>query len=67
MAIAIASAEGSLSSRWTVAGCWLAGLLLYSALIWLTDAETARWVNDVAWTVASASAALTLIGHALSR
>jgi signal transduction histidine kinase len=58
MAIAVAHAERSFGSRWTIAFSWLTGLFIYSVLIWLTDADTARWVNDGAWTIASACAAL---------
>ena len=56
MAVAVITAERSLNSRWTVVGCWLAGLIVYGVLIWATDAEAARWINDIAWTVTSAAA-----------
>ena len=48
-------------SRWRVVNVWLAGLIIYSALIWFTDAASAVWINDVAWTLASAAAAWVCI------
>ena len=67
MAVAVIAAERSVKSRWTVVGCWLAGLFIYAALIWATDAHAARWINDIAWTVTSAAASIIclLTGRAL--
>lgn len=60
MAIAIdqSSPQSRFQSRWLVAGIWLAGIIVYSALIWLTTDRAAYWINDIAWALASAGAAL---------
>lgn len=44
-------------SRWLVVGAWLAGIILYSVSIWLTTDRLTNWINDIAWTLASAAAA----------
>jgi signal transduction histidine kinase len=58
MAIALQRVESkSLPSRWLVSALWLAALTIYGGLLWLaTDAATV-WINDIAWTLASAMAA----------
>lgn len=60
MAIAVDQSprQSRFQSRWLVAGLWLAGVIVYSALIWLTADRAAYWINDIAWTLASAGAAL---------
>lgn len=45
-------------SRWALAYGWLAGLLVYAIAISFASLETALWINDLAWTVAAAAAAL---------
>ena len=61
MALAVqqSSPQSLFQSRWLVAGVGLAGIILYSALIWLTADSLIYWINDIAWTLASALAALT--------
>lgn len=53
-------------SRWGVMRLWLAGLILYSACIWVADEQVAVWVNDLAWTLASGGAALVCFRTARS-
>jgi len=43
--------------RWSLVRLWVLGLLLYSGLILISDAAQAIWINDIAWTIASALAA----------
>jgi signal transduction histidine kinase len=45
-------------SRWQVPLLWLAGLIGYSVCIWLSDDAAAAWINDLAWSLAAAAAAL---------
>ena len=45
-------------SRWAVACAWLAGIVLYAVTIYFVTNDAALWINDLAWTVASAAAAL---------
>lgn len=52
------ASQSLLQSRWLVAGAWLAGIIAYSALIWLTADRATYWINDIAWTLAPAVAAL---------
>ncbi|HEY5809240.1 MAG TPA: ATP-binding protein [Povalibacter sp.] len=60
-------------SRWGVVRLWLAGLILYSACIWVAEGRVAVWINDIAWTLASGTAALVcfrtarLLDHRLAR
>lgn len=60
MDIAASSSQSQslLQSRWLVAVAWLAGIIVYSVLIWLTAGRATLWINDIAWTLASAVAAL---------
>jgi len=51
------TARQRFSARWLLAGVWLAGLILYSTLIWLASARAIVWINDAAWTLAPAAAA----------
>lgn len=51
-------------SRWLVAAAWLAGVLVYSVSIWFTQGSATFWVNDIAWTLAAAAAALVCFGTA---
>jgi signal transduction histidine kinase len=44
-------------SRWTVAWAWLAGLALYGIAIYAASNALQLWINDIAWTLASAAAA----------
>ena len=44
-------------SRWALAYAWLACMIVYGIAIYSTSAATAVWINDVAWTLASAAAA----------
>jgi signal transduction histidine kinase len=46
----------SASSRWSLAYGWLAGLAAYCAAIFFADETAAKWINDIAWTLASAAA-----------
>src|SRR5262245_47154526 len=58
MAVAITAAEiRRWPTRWWLVQIWLAGLVGYSALLWFTDDALGPWINDGAWTLASASAA----------
>jgi signal transduction histidine kinase len=43
--------------RWLPACAWLGGLVAYLAAIVLANDRAAMWVNDIAWTAASAYAA----------
>src|SRR5690606_10686417 len=43
--------------RWSLVRLWVLGLVLYSALLLISDAAQAIWINDIAWTIASALAA----------
>ena len=54
-----AQAEGVTEARgrWLPAYAWLAGLVAYLVAIVLTKDRAAIWINDVAWTLTSASAA----------
>ena len=44
-------------SRWGLAFGWLACMLVYGLALYAGGNETAVWINDLAWTVASAAAA----------
>lgn len=50
MAIAIDQAARR-AARWLLPGAWLAGMILYSALIWLSADDLVLWINDAAWTL----------------
>ena len=58
IAVGQSPSQSLFQSRWLVAGAWLAGMIIYSALIWLTADRVILWVNDVAWTLTPAVAAL---------
>ena len=45
-------------SRWAVAYAWVAGLSTYCVTILIGGEHAAKWINDIAWTLASASAAI---------
>ena len=47
-----------LHSRWAVAYVWLAGLIAYCVALLFGDALGPDWINDIVWTLSSASAAL---------
>jgi signal transduction histidine kinase len=51
--------QNGLRSRWVLAYIWIAGLTLYCAALLLVNKGQAVWVNDLAWTLASATAAAT--------
>ncbi|RPH55066.1 MAG: hypothetical protein EHM84_00265 [Lysobacterales bacterium] len=51
--------QNGLRSRWVLAYIWIAGLTLYCAALLLVNKRQAVWVNDLAWTLASAIAAAT--------
>lgn len=60
----MAAAAGKISttaeaarSRWALASGWFACLLVYGVVIFVGSNEMAVWVNDLAWTFASAGAA----------
>lgn len=57
MAIASLAARemSSRRARWIVANAWFAGLLVYITAIVLTPERLATFINDIAWTVASAA------------
>lgn len=59
IAVGQSPSQSVFQSRWLVAGAWLAGMIVYSALIWLTADRVTLWVNDVAWTLTPAIAALS--------
>jgi signal transduction histidine kinase len=44
-------------SRWILAYGWLAGMCVYGLAIYVASHEIAIWINDLAWTAASAAAA----------
>jgi signal transduction histidine kinase len=44
-------------SRLALAYAWIAGLLAYAVAIYFASSEVQVWINDLAWTVAAASAA----------
>lgn len=46
-------------SRWTLAYAWAAGLAVYCIAILAVSDAAAVWVNDLAWTLASAGAAFS--------
>jgi signal transduction histidine kinase len=57
---------GVVRSRWTLACAWLAGLVVYGIAIyaansdvqlWPDHIDVQVWVNNIAWTIASAAAA----------
>ncbi len=54
---AAATRASEARGRWTLAGAWLAGLIAYLVTIVLTSDRAAIWINDIAWTIASAGAA----------
>jgi len=58
IAVGQSPSQSLFQSRWLVAAAWLAGMIIYSALIWLTADRVTLWVNDIAWTLAPAVAAL---------
>ena len=43
-------------SRWGLAYAWLACMLVYGVIIYLSRADSALWINDAAWTLAAAAA-----------
>jgi signal transduction histidine kinase len=45
--------------RAVVAGAWLAGLAVYQAAIFASSERTAVWINDIAWALAAALAAIS--------
>jgi signal transduction histidine kinase len=45
-------------ARWWIAGYWAAALVVYCIAIGLANDEAAMWINDIAWTLASAAAAI---------
>src|SRR5262245_23399852 len=45
-------------SRWSLAYAWTAGLIAYCVAIMLASEAAATWINDFAWTLASAVALL---------
>jgi signal transduction histidine kinase len=49
---------GEARSRWGLAFGWLACMLVYGLALYVGGNETAVWINDLAWTLASAVAAL---------
>ncbi|HKU16530.1 MAG TPA: ATP-binding protein [Steroidobacteraceae bacterium] len=58
----IRAGEGSsASSRWVPACVWLACLAVYLAAILFSHDRAAIWINDVAWTLTSAGAALACL------
>jgi signal transduction histidine kinase len=48
---------GAGRGRWVPAGAWLGGLVAYVTAILLANNNAAIWINDIAWTLASAAAA----------
>jgi signal transduction histidine kinase len=59
MAIVIDSMNGSVRAyaRWLVPAAWSVGLAIYLIALSTASAERALWINDLAWTIASACAA----------
>lgn len=47
-----------LRSRWGLAAAWAVGLAVYSAAVVVANERALIWINDIAWTVAPAVAAL---------
>lgn len=45
-------------SRWAVVYAWLACLVVYGIAIYSASGDGAIWINDIAWTVAAAAAAV---------
>lgn len=45
-------------SRWALACAWLASMMVYGVAIYFATGEGALWINDIAWTLASAAAAI---------
>jgi signal transduction histidine kinase len=52
-----AASIGEARGRWLPTCAWLGGLVAYLAGILFAGDRTAIWINDIAWTVASACAA----------
>jgi len=44
-------------SRWALAYAWVSGLIAYAVAIYLASKELQIWINDLAWTLAAATAA----------
>jgi len=58
MAAAFAVPAPKTAQRWGIATAWLMGLIVYCIAIFLSSSVVTLWVDDVAWTVASAAATL---------
>jgi signal transduction histidine kinase len=50
--------------RWSIAGAWLAGLIVYCIAVFLSSGAVTTRIDDVAWTLASGAAALVCLRSA---
>jgi signal transduction histidine kinase len=55
---AIEQLTSQVRARWKLACYWAGGLVAYCIAIGFADKDAAMWINDVAWTAASAAAAI---------